>query len=125
MKNKVHTSSAPAAIGPYSQAIKANQTIYLSGQIALDPKTMTIVSEDFKAQALQVMHNLKEVAIAAGGTLDNIVKLTIYLIDFNDFTILNEIMSQFFTEPYPARATIQVVALPKNVKIEIDGIMHL
>jgi reactive intermediate/imine deaminase len=123
MKQVIQTDKAPKAIGPYSQAIQVDKTIYLSGQIPLDPKTMSLVSEDFNLQAKQVMENLQAVCIAAGGNLDSIVKLTIYLTDLNHFTVLNEIMQQFFHEPYPARSTIQISALPKNAKIEIDAVV--
>lgn len=123
MKQTIHTNLAPAAIGPYSQAIKAGNTIYLSGQIPLDPATMEVVSSNFHTQAVQVFKNLQAVSEAAGGSLNDVVKLTIYLIDLSHFTIVNEIMMQYFTNPYPARATIQVSALPKAVQIEIDAVM--
>lgn len=123
MKLSITTSNAPQAIGAYSQAIKAGNTIYLSGQIPLDPVTMTLISDDFTAQAKQVFVNLREVVKAAGGTFDNVVKLTIYLTDLKQFAIVNEIMASFFNQPYPARATIQVAALPKGAQIEIDAIM--
>jgi reactive intermediate/imine deaminase len=130
MKEKmqqIQTEQAPQAIGPYSQAIQTNKntTIYFSGQIPLDPKTMNMVSDDFRAQANQVFTNLEKVAQAAGGNLDDVLKLTIYLTDLNDFKVVNEVMLQYFKEPYPARTTIQVVALPKAAKIEIDAIMAL
>ena len=124
-KGKVHTDSAPAAIGPYSQAIKAGNTVYMSGQIPLNPDTMEIVTGDTAAQAVQVFSNLKAVAAAAGGDLSNAVKLTIYLTDLNDFAEVNRVMADNFVEPYPARATIQVSALPKGSKVEIDAILVL
>ena len=122
---QVHSDSAPAAIGPYSQAIKAGPLVFLSGQIPLDPKSMEIVSDDIAAQTHQVFKNLIAVADAAGGNLSNAVKLTIYLTDLGDFAVVNEIMAGYFSEPYPARATIQVSALPKGSKIEIDAVLAL
>ena len=122
---QVHSDSAPAAIGPYSQAIKAGPLIFLSGQIPLDPKSMEIVSDDVSAQTHQVFKNLIAVADAAGGSLSNAAKLTIYLTDLGDFAVVNEIMAGYFSEPYPARATIQVSALPKGSAVEIDAILAL
>lgn len=123
MKHIIQTEDAPKAIGPYSQAVKAGNTVYFSGQIPLDPKTMTLVGGDISAQAEQVFVNLQAVAKAAGGSLDAIVKLTIYLTDLNGFPLVNEIMKTFFKEPYPARSTIQISALPKAAQIEIEAIM--
>lgn len=122
-KQKIYSEQAPRAIGPYSQAIQSGNTVYLSGQIPLDPATMTLVSDDILAQTKQVFSNLQTVCIASGGHMDAIVKLTIYLTDFAHFPIINDVMSTFFKEPYPARTTIQVSALPKAAKIEIDAIM--
>ena len=122
---QVHSDSAPAAIGPYSQAIKAGPLVFLSGQIPLDPKNMEIVSDDIAAQTHQVFKNLIAVADAAGGSLSNAAKLTIYLTDLGDFAVVNEIMAGYFSEPYPARATIQVSALPKKSAVEIDAILAL
>ncbi|MFT4816715.1 MAG: 2-iminobutanoate/2-iminopropanoate deaminase [Pseudohongiellaceae bacterium] len=122
---QVHSNSAPAAIGPYSQAIKAGSMVFLSGQIPLDPKSMEIVSDDVAAQTHQVFKNLIAVAEAAGGNLSNAAKLTIYLTDLGDFAVVNEIMAGYFSEPYPARATIQVSALPKGARVEIDAILAL
>ena len=122
---QVHSDSAPAAIGPYSQAIKAGPLVFLSGQIPLDPKSMEIVSDDVAAQTHQVFKNLIAVAGAAGGSLSNAAKLTIYLTDLGDFAVVNEIMAGYFSEPYPARATIQVSALPKRSAVEIDAILAL
>ena len=122
---QVHSNSAPAAIGPYSQAIKAGPMVFLSGQIPLDPKSMEIVSDDVAAQTHQVFKNLIAVAEAAGGSLSNAAKLTIYLTDLGDFAVVNEIMAGYFSEPYPARATIQVSALPKGARVEIDAILAL
>ena len=121
----VHSDSAPAAIGPYSQAIKAGPLVFLSGQIPLDPKSMEIVSDDIAAQTHQVFKNLIAVANAAGGNLSNAAKLTIYLTDLRDFAVVNEIMAGYFSEPYPARATIQVSALPKGARVEIDAVLAL
>ena len=118
------TESAPAAIGAYSQAVSTDRsTTYLSGQIPLDPQTMEMVSEEFAAQARQVFQNLEAVAQAAGGSLAHCVKLNVYLTDLQNFATLNEIMSEYIAEPYPARAAVQVSALPKGAQIEIDAIM--
>ena len=125
MKEIIHTHNAPQAIGTYSQAVKVGQTVYLSGQIPLVPATMTVVEGDISAQITQVFDNLKAVAVAAGGELSDIVKLNIFLTDLANFPLVNEIMGQYFQEPYPARAAIGVAALPKNVGVEMDGIMHL
>jgi|TARA_B110000914_G_C15255076_1_gene350348 2-iminobutanoate/2-iminopropanoate deaminase len=122
---QVHSNTAPAAIGPYSAAIKAGSLVFLSGQIPLDPETMEIVSDDIAAQTHQVFKNLTAVAEAAGGSLSNAAKLTIYLTNLGDFAVVNEIMAGYFSEPYPARATIQVSALPKGSKIEIDAVLAL
>lgn len=125
MKEKIHSNDAPAAIGPYSQAIKVGNTVYLSGQIPLDPITMVLVAEDISAQADQVFKNLTAVCHAANGKLSDIVKLTIYLTDLSNFAKVNDVMSRYFQEPYPARATIQISALPKLAQIEMDAIMVL
>ncbi len=124
-KTIIQTNKAPQAIGTYSQAIKIDRTVYLSGQIPLDPIEMTLVDGDIRAQITQVFKNLAAIAEAAGGDLSDIVKLNVYLIDLVHFPIVNEIMSNFFNEPYPARAAIGVAQLPKNAEIEIDGIMVL
>lgn len=125
MPNKaiIHTDQAPAAIGTYSQAVKVNNTVYLSGQIPLDPETMEIVSDDVAVQITQVFDNLTAVCEAAGGDLSSIVKLNIFLTDLSNFPIVNEIMGQYFSQPYPARAAIGVRALPKDSRVEMDGIM--
>ncbi len=125
MTNKavIHSDNAPAAIGTYSQAIKVNNTVYLSGQIPLDPKTMVLVDGDFAAQAHQVFKNLRAVCLASGGDLQHIVKLNIYLTDLTNFPIVNEVMSQYFQQPYPARAAIGINQLPRNSLIEADGVM--
>ena len=122
---QVHSNAAPQAIGPYSQAIKAGSMVFLSGQIPLNPETMELVSDDVAAQTHQVFKNLIAVAEAAGGGLANTVKLTIYLTDLGDFAVVNEIMAGYFNEPYPARATIQVSALPKGSAVEIDAVLAL
>jgi reactive intermediate/imine deaminase len=121
----ISTNDAPAAIGPYSQAIRAGSTVYLSGQIPLDPATQDVVAGGFQAQATRVFDNLEAVARAAGGALSDIVKLTVYLTDLGRFAEVNEIMARYFAEPYPARAAIGVAALPRQVQIEIDAIMVL
>jgi reactive intermediate/imine deaminase len=124
-KEPIQTSRAPAAIGPYSQAIRAGSTIYMSGQIPLDPKTMELVKGDVRAQARQVFDNLAAVAQAAGGSLDNAVRLTIYLTDLAHFPVVNEIMADYCNEPHPARVTIGVSQLPRGAAVEIDGILVL
>lgn len=121
----IDTDRAPAAIGPYSQAIRAGATVYFSGQIPLDPGTQAIVADEFEVQARRVFDNLAAVARAAGGSLDDMVKLTVYLTDLGRFAEVNEIMAEYFAEPYPARAAIGVAALPRDVQIEIDAIMVL
>jgi reactive intermediate/imine deaminase len=127
MTNRAVISSpaAPQALGPYSQAVKVGNTVWLSGQIPLDPETMEVVSGDISAQARQVFKNLAAVAVAAGGTLDDAVKVNISLTDLGDFNAVNEVMAQFFQQPYPARACVQVAALPKAVAIEVELIMAL
>jgi reactive intermediate/imine deaminase len=124
-KEPIHTSKAPAAIGPYSQAIRAGSTVYLSGQIPLDPKTMELVNGDVRAQARQVFDNLAAVAQASGGSLANAVRLTIYLTDLAHFPVVNEIMAEYCKEPYPARVTIGVAQLPRGAAVEVDGILVL
>jgi 2-iminobutanoate/2-iminopropanoate deaminase len=124
-KQAIQTSDAPAAIGPYSQAIRSGSLLFCSGQIPLDPITMEIVSQDVADQAHQVFLNLSAVAEAAGSSLDAAVKLTIFLTDLDDFAVVNEIMSKYFKQPYPARATIQVSALPKAARVEVEAILAL
>jgi reactive intermediate/imine deaminase len=124
-KSAIHTDNAPQAIGTYSQAIKSGTTVYLSGQIPLVPETMQVISEDFSEQAHQVFKNVQGVCEAAGGSTHHLVKVNIFLIDLANFATVNEIMSQYFNQPYPARAAVQVSALPKGVQIEIDGVMEL
>jgi reactive intermediate/imine deaminase len=121
----IATAKAPAAIGPYSQAVKVGNTVYMSGQIPLDPVTMQLVSGDIGAQATQVFNNLAAVAEAAGGSLNDAVKVNISLTDLNDFARVNEVMKQFFQEPYPARACVQVAALPRGSAVEIEVILEL
>jgi len=121
----ISTDQAPEAIGTYSQAVKIGTTVYLSGQIPLVPQTMNMVSEDFREQAVQVFKNLTAVCEAAGGELQDMVKLQIYMPDLSNFPVVNEVMAEFFRTPYPARAALGVRALPKGAQIEIDGIMEL
>jgi reactive intermediate/imine deaminase len=124
-KSIIQTENAPAAIGTYSQAVKAGSTVYLSGQIPLVPSTMEMVSDDFAEQATQVFKNVTAVCEAAGGDTSNLVKVNIFLTDLGQFAKVNEIMAQYFNEPYPARAAVQVSKLPKDAQIEIDGVMVL
>jgi len=119
----IATPSAPSAIGTYSQAIRAGDTVYLSGQIPLDPQTMELVSPDAHAQIHQVFRNLRAVARAAGGDFGDLVKLNIYLTDLTDFPLVNEVMSEYFDEPYPARAAIGVASLPKGARVEMEGVL--
>lgn len=119
----VHTDNAPAAIGPYSQAVKVDNTVYLSGQIPLIPESMELVSGDIHAQIRRVFDNLSAVCEAAGGSLNDIAKLNIFLTDLSHFPTVNEIMSEYFSEPYPARAAIGVAALPKGAEVEMDAVM--
>ncbi|MDE0732235.1 MAG: RidA family protein [Gammaproteobacteria bacterium] len=119
----VQTSAAPAAIGPYSQAIKNGGVVFLSGQIPLDPETMELVEGNIEEQTKQVFKNLSAVCEAAGGILQDAVKLTIYITDLTNFAVVNEIMAEQFDQPFPARATIQVSALPKAAEVEIDAIL--
>ena len=121
----IATERAPAAIGTYSQAVKVGTTVYLSGQIPLVPSTMEMVSENFREQAEQVFENLTAVCEAAGGELQDMVKVNIFLTDLGQFAVVNEVMAKHFKTPYPARAAIQVSALPKGAQIEIDGVMEV
>lgn len=121
----IHTALAPEAIGTYSQAIKCGNTVYLSGQIPLDPETKKLCSDDIKLQITQVLENLSAVCEAAGGSLSKIVKLNVYLTDLSHFSLINEAMSRYFVAPYPARAAIGVSALPRGSKVEMDGILDL
>ena len=122
-KEVIQTNNAPKAIGTYSQALKIDNTVYLSGQIPLDPETMDVVEGDISVQIRRVFDNLKAVAHAAGGSFHDIVKLNVYLTDLSHFPIVNEIMGEYFAPPYPARAAVGISALPKNVAVEMDAIM--
>lgn len=124
-KETVSTPLAPQAIGTYSQAVKVDNTVYLSGQIPLDPQTMQMVDGDISLQIRRVFDNLQAVAEAAGGNLNDIVKLNVFLTDLSHFPIVNEIMAEYFHQPYPARAAIGVAALPKSAGVEMDGILVL
>jgi reactive intermediate/imine deaminase len=124
-KKAIHSEQAPAAIGTYSQAINASGLVFLSGQIPLDPATMDLVDGDFEARARQVFDNLQAVASAAGGSLDQVVKLTIYLTDLQNFATVNSVMEDYFQQPYPARAAVGVAALPKGADVEADAILAL
>jgi reactive intermediate/imine deaminase len=121
----IHTNNAPEAIGTYSQAIKVGDTVYLSGQIPLVPETMTVIEGDFSVQVRRVFDNLSAVAEAAGGSLQDVVKLNIFLTDLSYFGTVNEIMAEYFQQPYPARAAIGVASLPKDVPVEMDAVMQL
>lgn len=121
----IHSDAAPRAIGPYSQAVKVGDTVYLSGQIPLDPQTMEVVEGDIEAQIRRVFDSLKAVTAAAGGSLANMVKLNIYLTDLTHFPMVNQVMAEYFDEPYPARAALGVAALPRGVSVEIEGVMVL
>ncbi|NDH38809.1 MAG: RidA family protein [Gammaproteobacteria bacterium] len=121
----IATQSAPQAIGPYSQGIKVGNTVWISGQIPLDPDSMELVSGDIAAEAQQVFKNLLAVAEASGGTLDDAVKINISLTDLNDFEAVNTVMASHFSEPYPARACVQVAALPRGARIEVEAILAL
>ena len=123
MSAPVSTADAPAAIGAYSQAVRSGNTVYLSGQIALDPETMELVAPDFETEARQVFRNLTAVIGAAGGTTADAVKLTVYLTDMGNFPAVNAAMTAFFDEPYPARAAIGVASLPRGAQVEVDGIL--
>ncbi|MBT3347835.1 MAG: RidA family protein [Thiotrichales bacterium] len=119
----IHTKSAPQAIGTYSQAVQSGNTVYLSGQIPLIPESMEMVTGGVEEQISRVFDNLTAVAEAAGGTLDDIIKLNIFLTDLSNFPLVNEVMARYFTEPYPARAAIGVASLPKDAEVEMDGVM--
>ena len=125
VKQAIHTANAPEAIGAYSQAIKVGQTVFISGQIPLEPGTMNIVDEDIRAQTHRVFNNLAAVVREGGGNLDDVVKLTVFLTDLSHFAVVNEVMAEHFNPPYPARAAVGVAALPQGVPIEIDAIAHL
>jgi len=122
-KTIIHTDHAPQAIGTYSQAVKVDNTVYISGQIPLDPASMEVVSGGIEAEITRVFDNLKAVAMASGGSLADVVKLNIFLTDLGNFPTVNEIMAQYFAEPYPARAAIGVAALPRGVGVEMDAVL--
>ena len=122
-KEAIHSDGAPSAIGTYSQAIRAGQFVFMSGQIPLDPATMEIVDGDFEARARRVFDNLKSVAEESGGSLDQIVKLTIYLTDLDNFATVNSVMADYFHKPYPARAALGVASLPKGADVEAEAIL--
>ena len=124
-RTPINSDSAPAAIGTYSQAIRTGNFVFLSGQIPLDPGTMEVVEGDFSDRARRVFDNLRAVAEAAGGNLNQVVKLTIYLTDLGNFAAVNEVMQEFFDEPFPARAAVGVASLPKGVDVEADAILAL
>lgn len=124
MKTIIQTADAPAAIGTYSQAVRVDRTVYLSGQIGLDPASMQMV-EGIDAQIHQVFKNLSAVATAAGGSLANVVKLNVFLTDLGHFPRVNEVMAGYFSQPYPARAAVGVASLPRNALVEVDAVMHL
>ena len=124
-RQTIQTNSAPQAIGPYSQAVRAGDTVYLSGQIPLDPQTMQLVSGDIDAEIRRVFDNLKAVAEAAGGSLANAVKVNVFLTDLAHFARVNEIMATYCTQPYPARAAVGVAQLPRGARVEIECVLHL
>lgn len=124
-KEAIFSADAPAAIGTYSQAIRAGDLVFLSGQIPLDPATMKVVEGDFEARARRVFENLSAVAKAAGGDLGDIVKITVFLTDLDNFATVNSVMQEFFVEPFPARAAVGVASLPKGVDVEADAILVL
>jgi reactive intermediate/imine deaminase len=124
-KEIIQTNSAPKAIGTYSQGVKIDTTVYLSGQIPIDPASMTMVEGEISVHIRRVFDNLKSVTAAAGGNLSDIVKLNVFLVDISHFPVVNEIMGEYFEPPYPARAVVQVAALPKGALIEMDGIMEI
>jgi reactive intermediate/imine deaminase len=124
-RQSIHTDAAPAAIGPYSQAVRHGQTVYFSGQIPLDPATGQLVEGDISAQARRAFDNLGAVSEAAGGSLADIVRVGLYVTDLGDFQAVNAVMAEYFSAPYPARSTIQVSALPKGATVEVDAVMVL
>ncbi|KAB8313950.1 RidA family protein [Tolypothrix campylonemoides VB511288] len=124
-RTTIHTDRAPAAIGPYSQAVRAGDTVFLSGQIPLDPATGLIVAGDVAAQARRAFENLRAVCEAAGGSFEQVVRLGLYLTDLDDFAAVNAVMADYFEAPYPARSTIEVSALPRGARFEVDAILVL
>jgi reactive intermediate/imine deaminase len=125
MNKAIHTGEAPKAIGPYSQAVRAGDTVYLAGQIPLDPATMQMVEGDFEKEAERVFENIKAVIAASGGNFSQVAKVTIFLTDFANFAKVNELMAKYFQEPYPARSTVAVAALPRNARVEIECTLYL
>lgn len=125
LRKAIHSDQAPKAIGPYSQAIRVGDTVYMAGQIPLDPVTMQMVEGDFEKEARRVFENIKAVIAAAGGTFEHVVKVTIFLTDFANFAKVNEIMALYFKEPYPARSTVAVAALPRNARVEVECTLQL
>jgi reactive intermediate/imine deaminase len=125
VRQAIHTDQAPKAIGPYSQAVRVGDTVYLAGQIPLDPATMQMVEGDFEKEARRVFENIEAVIAAAGGTFAQVVKVTIFITDFANFAKVNEMMARYFKEPYPARSTVAVAALPRNARVEIECTLHL
>ena len=124
-RQPIHSDHAPAAIGPYSQAVRAGNTVYLSGQIPLDPASGALVEGDIATQARRAFDNLKAVCAAAGGTMDDIVRVGLYLTDLSQFGEVNAVMAEYFSQPYPARSTIEVSALPRGARFEVDAVMAL
>lgn len=124
-RQSIHSDNAPAAIGPYSQAIRSGDTVYLSGQTPLDPATGLLVEGDIQAQARRAFENLKAVCEAAGGSFDDVVRMGLYLVDLDQFAAVNAVMSDYFSQPYPARSTIGVASLPRGAQFEVDAIMVL
>ena len=124
-RTAIHSDHAPAAIGPYSQATRAGNLVFLSGQVPLDPATGNLVEGDIAAQARQAFDNIKAVVAAAGGTMDDIVRVGLYLTDLSQFAEVNAVMAEYFSQPYPARSTIEVSALPRGARFEVDAVMAL
>jgi len=124
-REAIQTDTAPAAIGTYSQAIRHNDTVYVSGQIPLDPTTGEVVSDDIDAQITQVFENLRNVAEAAGSDLSKALKVTVFLTDLGNFALVNKVMAEYFSEPYPARAAVEVAGLPKGVQVEADAMLSV
>lgn len=124
-RSRIHSDQAPKAIGTYSQAIRHGDTLYISGQIPLDPANGELVGGSFEAQCVRVFENLKAIAVAGGGSLDAAVKINVFITDFANFATLNEVMARYFKEPYPARATVAVAALPRGVPVEVDATLAL
>lgn len=125
VRQAIHTDQAPKAIGPYSQAVRVGNTVYMAGQIPLDPVTMQMVEGDFEKEATRVFENIRAVISASGGSFADVVKVTIFLTDFANFAKVNELMAKYFSEPYPARSTVAVAALPRNARVEIECTLQL